>query len=234
MATRQDSSDRFVTHSLGRPTPRSDHDGAVRVVLVADQEIIAEGLRAMLARHPDEAQLVGRVRAPEELLATAAQFGADVVLVDLASLTGIDCKECPFRVVVFTDDADERRVFEALRLGASGYLLTSLTGAQLVDHLVRARNGEVVVDPTLATRIAMRAAHEGDGQVWPGRQLGLSQRESQVLGLLAEGLSNRLIASELIVGEETVKTHLRNIYRKLEVKDRAQAVAFALRRGIVH
>ena len=110
----------------------------------------------------------------------------------------------------------------------------SLSGAQLADNLVRVRNGEVVVDPTLATRMAMRGAHDGDGQAWPGKQLGLSQRESQVLALLADGLSNRLIASELVLGEETVKTHLRNIYRKLEVRDRAQAVVIAIRQGIVN
>jgi DNA-binding NarL/FixJ family response regulator len=118
-------------------------------------------------------------------------------------------------------------------VSGSGYLLKSLSGAQLADHLVRVRNGEVVVDPTMATRAAMRGVHDGNGQVWPGRQLGLSQRESQVLGLLTDGLSNRLIASELVLGEETIKTHLRNIYKKLEVKDRAQAVAVAIRQGIV-
>src|SRR5207302_2275839 len=142
-------------------------------------------------------------------------------------------KELPFRIVIFTEEADERRLYEALRLGVSGYLLKSLSSELLADHLERVRLGEVVVDPTLATRIAMRGAHQGDGRVWPGTQLGLSQRESQVLGLLADGLSNRLIASELVVGEETVKTHLRNIYRKLGVKDRAQAIAIAIRRGIV-
>ena len=215
----------------------ADHARAVRVVFVGDHEIIAEGLKAMLAPHRDRVELVGLVLSTDDLVKAATRLSADVVLLELplqvVSRLELMSEKLPFRVVIFTDDADERRLSEALRQGASGYLLTSLTGAQLADHLVRARNGEVVVDPTLAARIAIRVAHEGNGQVWPGSQLGLSHRESQVLGLLADSLSNRMIAAELVLGEETVKTHLRNIYRKLEVKDRAQAVAVAIRQGIV-
>jgi DNA-binding NarL/FixJ family response regulator len=133
--------------------------------------------------------------------------------------------------VVFTYETDERSVSEALRLGVSGYLLKSLSGDQLVDYLVQIRGGAVVLDPTLATRIAMGAA-KMDNEYWPGRELGLSRRESEVLSLLADGLSNRAIADHLVVGEETVKTHLRSIYRKLDVKDRAQAVATILRSGV--
>jgi ATP/maltotriose-dependent transcriptional regulator MalT len=84
----------------------------------------------------------------------------------------------------------------------------------------------------MATGIAMRAAHGGSRGMWPGSELGLSYRESEVLALLARGLSNRLVAAELVLGEETIKTHLRSIYRKLGVNDRAQAVATALRQGI--
>jgi len=222
---------------VDQPMHLADQARAVRVVFVGDQEIIAEGLKAMLAPHRDRVELVGRVPNTEDLVKAATRLSADVVLLELplrvVSRLELEAEKLPFRVVIFTDDADEQRLSEAVRRGASGYLLMSLSGAQLADHLVRARSGEVVVDPTLATRIAIRAAHEWNGQVWPGRQLGLSHRESQVLGLLAEGLSNRLIAAELVLGEETVKTHLRNIYRKLEVKDRAEAVAVAIRQGIV-
>src|SRR5207302_4603745 len=116
----------------------------------------------------------------------------------------------PFRVVIFTDDSEERRLFEALRLGVSGYLLKSLNGVQLADHLVRVADGQIVVDPTIATRIALRGAQFGGAEMWPGSQLTLSHRESEVLGLLVDGLSNRLIAAQLVVGEEPEKTHLRS------------------------
>jgi DNA-binding NarL/FixJ family response regulator len=210
----------------------------VRVLFIGEREIIAEGLRAMLASHRDRAELVGHVLPTEDLRGVATRLGADVVLLEsplqLVSRLDGDGEKRPFRVVLFTDDANEWRLVEALRLGASGYLLRSLNGDQLADQLVRVRNGEVAVDPTMATRIALRGAHRENGRVWPGSQLGLSQRESQVLGLLADGLSNRLIASELVLGEETIKTHLRNIYKKLGVRDRAQAVAVAIRQGIVN
>ncbi|HWC37544.1 MAG TPA: response regulator transcription factor [Acidimicrobiales bacterium] len=215
-------------------------DRPIRVVLVNDDEIIIVGLQGMLARHSDQVDVVGGVLATEDVLTKALDLQADVVLLDttLHETSGLElaaelvAEKPPFRVVIFTDDNDERRLFEALRLGVSGYLLKSLSGAQLADHLVLVTNGQVIVDPTMATRIAKRAAHVGDNQGWPGSHLGLSQRESQVLGLLVEGLSNRLIAAQLVVGEETVKTHLRSIYRKLGVNDRAHAIATVLRQGI--
>jgi DNA-binding NarL/FixJ family response regulator len=212
----------------------------VRVVLVNDDEIIMEGLQGMLARHRDRVELAGGVLLSDDVVESAMALNPDVVLFDIniQGSHGLEvaaqmvAEKPPFRVVVFTDDADERRLYDALRLGISGYLLKSLSGAQLADHLVRVRDGEVVVDPTMATRIAMRAAQLGGGRIWPGSQLGLSQRESEVLSLLVDGLSNRLIAAQLVVGEETVKTHLRSIYRKLGVNDRAQAIATALRQGM--
>lgn len=212
----------------------------VRVVLVNDEEIILEGLQAMLAHHHDRVHLVGGILLTDDVVSEATSLRADVVLLDMniQGTNGLEvaatmvAQKPTFRVVIFTDEADERRLFEALRLGVSGYLLKSLASAQLADHLVRVHEGEMVVDPAMATRIAMRAAHLGGGRIWPGSQLGLSQRESEVLSLLVDGLSNRVIAAQLVVGEETVKTHLRSIYRKLGVNDRAQAIAAAIRQGM--
>ena len=230
----------LLTSPSIQPAPRSERGADVRVVLVGDDQIIAEGLRAMLARDSDRVELVGHVPATEDVLSAATRLRADVVLVelDLQSASGLElaaellAEKPPFRVVIFTGDADERRLYQALRFGVSGYLLKSLSGSLLADHLARVHDGQVVIDPTMATEIAMRAAHGGGRGMWPGSELGLSQRESEVLALLARGLSNRLIAAELVLGDETIKTHLRSIYRKLGVNDRAQAVATALRQGI--
>jgi DNA-binding NarL/FixJ family response regulator len=212
----------------------------VRVVLINDEQIIVDGLRTMLARHRDQVKVVGRVLAGDDLAKELPELEAEVVLVDLhiQGASGLElaarllADDPPFKLVIFTDDNEEGRLFEALRLGASGYLLKSLSGIQLADHLVRVAEGQVVLDPTIATRIALRGAQLGGAEMWPGSQLYLSQRESQVLALLVEGLSNRLIAAQLVVGEETVKTHLRSIYRKLGVNGRSQAVATVMRLGI--
>ena len=143
------------------------------MVFVGDHEIIAEGLHAMLAGRDDQVELVGHVLPRKGHLETAIRLGADVVLLEspMQGSSGLDllAEKPPVPVVVFADDADERRLFEALRRGASGYLLKSLSAAQLVDHLVRARTGEVVVDPALASRVALRSVYDGTGEAWPGR-----------------------------------------------------------------
>jgi DNA-binding NarL/FixJ family response regulator len=216
-------------------------DGLVRVV-VSDDELVWFGVETALRGHRSTVEVVGGPVAGGDAFEVAAALSADILLLGIGrpSVRTLDpvaelmAKSPPFRVVIFTEDEDEALLFAALRLGVSGFLLKSIGGAQLADHLDRVARGEVVVDPTLATRVAMGAAHRANGtRAWPGFDLGLSRRESEVLELLAEGLSNRLIASKLTVGEETVKTHLRSIYRKLGVTDRAQAVALALRKGIV-
>jgi DNA-binding NarL/FixJ family response regulator len=220
----------------GAVAPTCTHP--LRIALVNGDELTLEGLRSMLAPHRDLVEVVGKVPVTENLLGALAEVGAEIVLVEgrLLATTGLEVSaqlmagDAPFQVVIFTYEDDERNVSEALRLGASGYLLKSLSGDQLVNYLLQIRGGEVLLDPTLATRIALGAAHTDD-EHWPGHELGLSRRESEVLSLLVDGLSNRAIADQLVVGEETVKTHLRSIYRKLDVRDRSQAVATALRGG---
>ncbi|HEX4539083.1 MAG TPA: response regulator transcription factor [Acidimicrobiales bacterium] len=227
----------------GREPPDSTgNDRPVRVLLVSAEELILEGLRSMLDPDVERVEVVGCVPTPEDAPLARTRFDADIVLSNtegrgtdgLASAAKM-VEECrPSRVVIFTDDADERRLFEALRHGISGYLLKSLSGPQLADYLVRAREGEVVLDPAMAAKVAVRAARLGDGRGWPGSDIGLSHRESTVLTHLADGQSNRQISESLVVGSETVKTHLRSIYRKMGVSDRAQAVATALRQGMLN
>ena len=140
--------------------------------------------------------------------------------------------EC--KVVFLTVYDDEHYLYQALRLGASGFLLKRVRGAELAEYLTRIHRGETLVDPALAARVAHSAARLQRGEFWPGAHLGLTQRESEVLGLIVSGRSNRAIAGQLTVSSETIKTHVRGIYRKLDVTDRAGAVAAALREGIFH
>ena len=214
----------------------------VRLLLVDDHQVVLEGLASMLASQSSRVVIQDATTDAEEALQLAARRQPDVVLLDvrLKGASGMDlCQELVRRhpgikVVFFTVYDDEQYLFQALRVGASGFLLKTTTGPELADNLDRVMDGEVAIDPSLAGRVAMTAARLQSGEFWPGARLGLTQRESEVLGLMVRGLSNRAIALRLSIGEDTVKTHARGVYRKLDVAERSQAVAVALREGIFH
>ena len=214
----------------------------VRLVLANDDHIIVEGHRAMLAPYDDQVKIVGTaVGDPQVELTAETLDDADVMLIDAFSRTagGIDAaakvlaQDPPFAVAVFTDADDMRLMLQALRLGVQGYLLKSASPADLVDMVVRLHAGETVVDQRLATEAAMLAARAVDLGEWPGAHLGLTRREAELLTLLGQGKNPADVAGELGVSSETVRTHTRNIYRKLGVSDRAAAVALAWREGLV-
>jgi DNA-binding NarL/FixJ family response regulator len=214
----------------------------VRLLLVDDHQVVLEGLVSMLASERDRVSILGATTEPAEALRLAASLEPDVVLLDvrLKGASGLDlCQELTRRhdkikVVFFTVYDDEQYLFQALRVGASGFLHTRTTAVELADHLERVMGGEITIDPAIAGRVAVTAARLQSGEFWPGAYLGLTQRESEVLQLMVRGLSNRAIGQQLYIGEETVKTHSRSIYRKLDVSDRSQAIAVALREGIFH
>lgn len=214
----------------------------VRLVLANDDHIIVEGLRAMLAPFDDRVKVVGTaVGDPQIELSAETRDDADVMLIDAFSRTagGIDAaakvlaQDPRFAVAVFTDADDMRLMLQALRLGVQGYLLKSASPSELVEMVVRLHAGETVVDPRLATEAAILAARAVDLGEWPGAHLGLTRREAELLTLLGQGKSPADVAGELGVSSETVRTHTRNIYRKLGVSDRAAAVAVAWREGLV-
>lgn len=212
----------------------------IRVVLVDDHQMVLDGLTAMLRPHADRVAVVGATSDPTEARRIVRDLEPDVCLLDvrLRHESGLevcaDLRRCApeTRVVFLTVYEDEAYLFEALQAGASGYLLKQVVGPELVGHLERVLDGEIAIDPGLAGRVALSAARLQRGEFWPGTHLGLTQRESEVLRLMVRGLSNRAIAQELVVGDETVKTHVGSIYRKLAVADRSQAVAAALREGL--
>jgi DNA-binding NarL/FixJ family response regulator len=213
-----------------------------RLVIVDDHQMILDGLRAMLSAYQGNVQIVGEARAPEDAIALVADVEPDIVLLDvrLNGSSGLDLCSAILRrrpqckVVFLTVYDDEQYLYQALRLGASGFLLKRVRGMELVEYLTRIHQGETLVDPALAARVAQSAARLQSGEFWPGAHLGLTQRESEVLALIVSGRSNRAIAGQLTLSAETIKTHVRGIYRKLDVSDRAAAVAAALREGIFH
>jgi len=213
-----------------------------RLVIVDDHQMILDGLRAMLSAYQGDVQIVGEARAPEDAIALVTDVEPDIVLLDvrLNGSSGLDLCSAILRrrpqckVVFLTVYDDEQYLYQALRLGASGFLLKRVRGMELVEYLTRIHQGETLVDPALAARVAQSAARLQSGEFWPGAHLGLTQRESEVLALIVSGRSNRAIAGQLTLSAETIKTHVRGIYRKLDVSDRAGAVATALREGIFH
>ena len=212
----------------------------LRLVIVDDHQIVLDGLKAMLLPYADQVEIVGEASKPDDAIRIVREQQPDAVLLDvrLQNASGLDlCADLlehdpDCKIVFLTVYDNEQYLYQALRLGAAAYLLKRIEGSELVAYLTRVHDGETLVDPALASRVALSAARVQSGEFWPGAQLGLSQRESEVLALMVAGLSNRAIATKLFVSEETVKTHSRGIYRKLEVSDRAGAVAAALREGV--
>jgi DNA-binding NarL/FixJ family response regulator len=216
-------------------------EGPLRLVLVDDHEMVLEGLKALLARFVGRIRVVGQAGNADDAERLVRTLDPDVVVSDVrlrGSASGLElCRRLVDadprrRVVLLTAYDDEQYLFQALRAGASGYLLKWVASEELVRHLERAADGETVIDSALAGRAVTSAARLRAGEFWPGAQHGLSRRESEVLSLLVAAMSNRDIAGKLVLGEETVKSHIRSIYRKLAVHDRAGAVAVALREGI--
>jgi DNA-binding NarL/FixJ family response regulator len=212
----------------------------LRVVLVDDHEMVRTGLKAMLSRFAGQVRVVGEAADATGARQVVAGLNPDIVLADvrLAGESGLDLcrtlvREHPgLRVVLLTVYDDEQYLFQAIQAGAAGYLLKRIDGPELVEQLRRVHAGEVVIDPALSARTSVDMIKLGRREFWPGAHLGLTQRESEVLALMVAGLSNRAIAAKLVVGDETVKSHVRGIYRKLDVNDRAAAVATALREGL--
>ncbi|MBI3228368.1 MAG: response regulator transcription factor [Mycolicibacterium cosmeticum] len=212
----------------------------LRLVLVDDHEMVIEGLKAMLAAFGDRVQVVGQAVGTDRALDVVDELDPDIVLCDvrMQGSSGLDlCLELrernPHRrVVMLSVYDDEQYLFQALRVGASGYLLKSIGSDELVRQLEFVHVGQTALDPGMAARAADTAARLQRDEFWPGARQGLTQRESEILSYVVNGLSNRGIATKLVIGDETVKSHLSSIYRKLGVTDRTGAVATALREGI--
>lgn len=212
----------------------------LRLVLVDDHEMVLQGLGAMLSHFSQTVTICGAATTLEDARKLVAAHEPDIVLSDvkLGRASGLDlvtelARTHPaVKVVMLTVYDDEYYLFQALRAGARGYILKRIDAHELVNYLLRVAEGDVVIDPALAGRVAMSAAKISAGEFWPGANVGLTQRESEVLALLVAGHTNKAIAAKLVISEDTVKTHIRGLYRKLDVADRGSAIAYALREGL--
>ena len=212
----------------------------LRLVLVDDHEMVIEGLKAMLTSFNERVEVVGQAIGAEQAVTVVQELQPDIVLCDvrMQGSSGLDLclalreRDPDRKVVMLSVYDDEQYLFQALRVGAAGYLLKSISSDELVRQLEFVHRGQTAIDPGMAARAADTAARLQRDEFWPGVRQGLTQRESEILSYVVSGLSNRGIANKLVIGDETVKTHLSSIYRKLGVSDRTSAVATALREGI--
>lgn len=211
----------------------------VKVLLVDDQTLFRAGLRTLLSTRA-ELEVVGEAGDGAEALRVAAEARPEVVLMDLKMpvLDGVGATrklrvQLPScRVVALTTFEDDELVFEVLRAGAVGYLLKDAPIAQLVDAILAAARGESVLQPSVASKVIAELARLGAAPRSTALDK-LSERERDVLRLIARGASNKEIAGALFVTEGTVKNHVTSILAKLEVGDRTQAALRARELGLV-
>jgi DNA-binding NarL/FixJ family response regulator len=212
----------------------------VRVVVADDQRVVRDGLAGLLALLPG-IEVVGAAADGDEAVALVERLHPDVVLMDLRMprCDGVEAtrrvmQSAPAtRVVVLTTYADDESVFSALQAGARGYL-TKDAGAEEIGRAIAAVHaGEALLEPSVQRRLLEAMAAGGAPVAQPGNPDGLTAREREVLQHIAAGLDNREIAARLFVSEATVKTHVNSIFGKAQLRDRAQAVAYAYRIGLV-
>jgi DNA-binding NarL/FixJ family response regulator len=206
----------------------------VRVLLADDHQLMREGTAALLGAD-ERIEVVGLARDGREALALCERRQPDVVLLDLnmPGLGGLDVcarlrKEDGPEVLMLTVSEEEPDLYAALRVGASGYLTKDVPPAELIEAVVAVARGEPRIAPAMASRMLAELGR-APAVVEPDPLDALSDRERDVLALLAEGLRNREIAERLIISVATVKTHVRHVLEKLRFRNRAEAAAFAAR-----
>ncbi|MFI7005988.1 response regulator [Streptomyces sp. NPDC050145] len=217
----------------------------IRVLIADDQMMVRQGFTVLLNTQPD-LEVVGQAVDGLDALAQVAELAPDVVLMDIRmpELSGIEAtrrvtaSHPAVRVLVLTTFDLDEYVYEALRAGASGFLLKDASAEQLAEAVRVVASGEALLAPTVTRRLIAEYARLSDGASRaasvPGRRPAeLTDRESEVLVLIAQGLSNAEIAASLVVAEQTVKTHVGRILVKLGLRDRTQAAVFAYESGLV-
>ena len=214
----------------------------IRVLLVDDHAIVRDGIRSLLATEPD-IKVVGEADNGREGVSMAERLQPDVILMDLVmpQVDGIEAtrrimaNQPEARILVLTSFAAEDKVFPAIKAGAFGYLLKDSDSEELIRAIHQVHNGESSLDPKIA-RMVLR-------EMWAEPQIErpqepvpavdpLTEREMEVLRLVAQGLSNEDIAERLVIAERTVRTHVSNILGKLHLANRTQAALYALREGL--
>jgi two-component system, NarL family, response regulator LiaR len=207
--------------------------GPVRILVADDHAIVREGLRSLIDARLDM-ELVGEASDGVEAVAKALALRPDVILMDIvmprmdgiAATASIMAKNPTARVLILTSFAEDERLFPAIRAGAVGYLLKDSSPQDLLQAILDVHSGHASLNPTIALRVIREISQPAD---LPIIDDPLTERELEVLQLIAQGMSNAEIARDLVIGERTVGTHVSNILSKLHLANRTQAALYALR-----
>jgi len=207
----------------------------IRILLAEDQTLMRQGLRTILELEPGF-KVVGEAGEGQAAIKLAQQLKPDITLMDVqmpgtngVEATAAICRAWPeAKVIILTTFDRDDYVFQGVRAGAMGYLLKDVPAQKLIETIRRVHAGEVFIQPEIASRALRASVHGADGLIEP-----LSEREREVLVMLAQGIPNKEIADKLHIAEGTVKNHVSNLLGKLQADNRTQAADIARRRGLV-
>jgi len=207
----------------------------IRIMLAEDQTLMRQGLKTILELE-DGFEVAGEAEDGKAAVNLALQLRPDIILMDvqMPQLNGVEataaiCRAWPeARVIILTTFDRDDYVFQGVRAGAVGYLLKDLPAAKLIETIRRVHDGEIFIQPEIASRTLRAALHSSGDLVEP-----LSEREREVLVMLAQGIPNKEIADKLHLAEGTVKNHVSNVLGKLQAQNRTEAADIARRRGLI-
>jgi two-component system, NarL family, response regulator LiaR len=208
----------------------------IKILIVDDHSIVRKGLRALLASQPDM-DVVGEAADGQEAVNKAETSHPEVILMDLMmpvkngieAISEIKKKNPAIRILVLSSFGEDDKVFPAIKAGASGYLLKDTLPQELLQAIIDVYEGRPSLHPEIAMKLMMEISQQTD---LPPTEDPLTEREVEVLKLVAKGLSNQEIAEKLVISERTICAHISNIMNKLHLANRTQAALYALREGI--
>jgi two-component system NarL family response regulator len=217
--------------------------GAIRVLICDDHAVFRRGL-VMVLEDEEGIEVVGEASDGDEAVARAAELAPDIVLMDvrMPGSSGIDAtariaEVVPTaKIVMLTVSDEEEDLYDALKAGAAGYLLKEISIEEVAEGVRSVMGGQSLLSPSMASKLLSEftnLARKADERPTPVAGPRLTDRELQVLGLVAEGLSNKAVASKLFISENTVKNHVRNILEKLHLHSRMEAVMYAVREKLL-